>query len=322
MLSSMDMSVPHSSQLLADTWVLLKCCGYWHAFSAVANANVSAQSLFLPTACTSNRTSSVLVLHLIRHAEGFHNVAGRKSRENYLSEKYADAHLTKRGWQQISGLRQHIASLSSHFHLDLIVISPMTRTLETAVGLFGGDCVNSSCGQKLLMLEQSDIEGVRVATKSISCQSPVPFIAHEACREQTGRHPCDRRRTLSYYQRQFPAVDFSLVASENDTLYEATSREPIQSVVKRAWSFLNWVQSRPEHFIAVVTHSAFLRTLTRCFEDDLRARYGTTAQSEVLAEFGNCEMRSIQMIDCGPNGIEGRRCPYSHPGGEALLGSM
>ena len=33
----------------------------------------------------------------------------------------------------------------------------------------------------------------------------------QLCREHLGRHPCDKRRNLSYYKQQFPAVDFSLV---------------------------------------------------------------------------------------------------------------
>ncbi|CAD7698653.1 unnamed protein product [Ostreobium quekettii] len=214
----------------------------------------------------------------------------------------------------VAGLRNHIAKLPTHFQVDVVVVSPMTRTLETAVGLFGGDTVDVADGHKLLMRAQSEQEGVRTEQKAIVAQSSVPFIAHEACREQTGLHPCDHRRTVSYYQHQFPSIDFSLVESDSDTLYDPMSREPNYSVVDRVWTFL-----KPERHIAVVTHAAFLRILSQCFEKDLREKYGTTARDELVQEFRNCELRSIQLLDCEVNGASDGRCAYSHPGGEALL---
>jgi len=38
-------------------------------------------------------------VHFIRHGEGFHNVAGAISKENYKSYDYFDAHLTEIGWK-------------------------------------------------------------------------------------------------------------------------------------------------------------------------------------------------------------------------------
>lgn len=41
------------------------------------------------------------VIHLVRHGEGFHNVAGRLNHDNYKSWSYEDAHLTEFGWKQV-----------------------------------------------------------------------------------------------------------------------------------------------------------------------------------------------------------------------------
>ena len=41
------------------------------------------------------------VIHLIRHGEGFHNVAGELDERNYLDHKFEDAHLTEFGWRQV-----------------------------------------------------------------------------------------------------------------------------------------------------------------------------------------------------------------------------
>lgn len=46
-----------------------------------------------------------------------------------------DAHLTAEGWSQAEDLNSHI--VSSGLQVDLVVVSPMMRALETAVGAFG-----------------------------------------------------------------------------------------------------------------------------------------------------------------------------------------
>ncbi|KAJ0024966.1 hypothetical protein Pint_08546 [Pistacia integerrima] len=40
-------------------------------------------------------------IHLVRHAQGIHNVAGEKSHDAYMSYDYFDAYLTPLGWQQV-----------------------------------------------------------------------------------------------------------------------------------------------------------------------------------------------------------------------------
>ncbi|EPS62983.1 hypothetical protein M569_11804, partial [Genlisea aurea] len=41
-------------------------------------------------------------VHLVvRHAQGFHNVAGNKDVRAYFSPEYFDAQLTPLGWQQV-----------------------------------------------------------------------------------------------------------------------------------------------------------------------------------------------------------------------------
>lgn len=255
------------------------------------------------------------VLHFIRHAEGYHNVAGTQDLKNYLSEKYADAQLTKKGWQQVAGLQSHIKSLPDHFQVDLVVLSPLTRALETGIGVFGGDSVEDPDGHKVLMRGQTELEGVRVAHKAIVSGRSPPFIAHEACREQSGQHPCDRRHPTSYLMEQFPGVDFSLLESENDTLWEPTERESREALRTRIWVFLKWLYVRPERHIAVVSHAGFLRNMSRCFGEGM----DSAVQEELHKEFQNCEMRTVQMIDYSGSGINGQSCQYSQRGGDSLL---
>ncbi|RWR74070.1 phosphoglycerate mutase-like protein 1 isoform X1 [Cinnamomum micranthum f. kanehirae] len=39
-------------------------------------------------------------LHLVRHAQGIHNVDGEKNHDAYMSPAFFDAHLTPLGWEQ------------------------------------------------------------------------------------------------------------------------------------------------------------------------------------------------------------------------------
>ncbi|KAM0000129.1 putative histidine phosphatase superfamily [Helianthus debilis subsp. tardiflorus] len=40
-------------------------------------------------------------IHLVRHAQGVHNVLGEKDHSAYMSDELFDAHLTPLGWEQV-----------------------------------------------------------------------------------------------------------------------------------------------------------------------------------------------------------------------------
>ncbi|GMH44315.1 hypothetical protein BSKO_12249 [Bryopsis sp. KO-2023] len=239
------------------------------------------------------------VVHLIRHAEGFHNVAGALGTENYASEDYFDAHLTKKGWAQVAMLQSHIKALPN-FRADVVMVSPMTRTLETASGVFG-----SKGNGPTLMKSQTEEEGFRTEMCEISADGVPPFVAMELCRELSGLHPCDRRRPVNHYKDRFPSVDFSLVASEADPLWEPTHREEISSIHSRARQFLDFLAKRPESHIAVVSHSAFLRNMCRMLGDGL----GEHPKTQLHSYFVNCELRTVTLIH--ERGHPDTSCPFS-----------
>ena len=130
---------------------------------------------------------SIQVIHFIRHGEGFHNVAGRRSTEEYKKEDYADAHLTELGWTQVyqdrqvssvircrwchsslerqltwlpfvqaHALQKHIAQLPDPLNVEAVIVSPLSRALQTAVGAFGGTSDEEGTA-KPLMLRQAHI---------------------------------------------------------------------------------------------------------------------------------------------------------------------
>ena len=71
----------------------------------------------------------------------------------------------------------HKAFVKSGVKLDVVLVSPMTRTLETAAIVF----------------------------------PKANMAAIECIREAFGSHPCDKRQDVSHYAKAFPSVNFTLV---------------------------------------------------------------------------------------------------------------
>lgn len=138
-------------------------------------------SLFL-----ANRTKTI---HFIRHAEGMHNEANKAYGDDtpciYSTEnawKYLDARLTEKGIQQCVVAKE---TLMTDCSPQLIVVSPFTRTLQTAHVMFGGS-------------------------------QRVPFIVHHLCRERWGKYTCDKLRSKEeiigdmapIYEQTGDSIDF------------------------------------------------------------------------------------------------------------------
>jgi broad specificity phosphatase PhoE len=195
------------------------------------------------------------IVHLCRHGQGAHNVAGGGSgAAAYKDVSLTDARLDATGRAQAASLGQRIRE--ARLQVDVVLVSPMTRTLETATHMFGGD-------------------------------AKVPMVGIELCREAHGGHPCDQRRPVAALRPEFPHVDFSLVATDEDTWHNPDRRETVKEVAARCDRFLEVLRGRPERNIVVVSHGVFLETLLNrcalvCPEEHVRDR-----------RFENAEMRSI-----------------------------
>ncbi|MCL7037774.1 hypothetical protein MKW94_025083 [Papaver nudicaule] len=201
-------------------------------------------------------------MHL--HAQGFHNVEGEKDHSAYMSEELFDAQLTPLGWQQVDNLHKHIVECGIDKKVELVIVSPLLRTMQTAVGAFGaGDYADGMDVAPLMVAK-----GGNSNRSAISSLNAPPFIAVELCREHLGVHPCDRRRAVGEYRTIFPAIDFSLIENEEDVLWKADVREADESLAARGMKFINWLWTRKEKEIAVVTHSGFLFHTLSAFGKD------------------------------------------------------
>lgn len=180
------------------------------------------------------------IIYFVRHGEGTHNVIGRTSphkcdcAEGVTSETCPyvgidpDPHLTDCGRQQ--AMDQQGWSSCLPVPPQVVLVSPLARAVETGLLVFA-HLVNK-----------------------------VPFVAEELARERSGRHVCDKRRSLTEIKEEYPIVDFSHIASVSDTLW-TEERESRLSCAERGQELLDLIFTRPEKSLAVVSHSAFLLTL-------------------------------------------------------------
>jgi len=268
------------------------------------------------------------IVTLIRHAQGYHNAAGERDRDSYKDEKYRDAHLTERGWAQGRRAREHSSSVYSSGQLprpELVVVSPLMRTLETAGAIFGFEEEEGLGDEsaRLLMKPRPAVKGRVGPAPSNGIFADLPFIAHEDCREETGAHPCDGRRPKSESAAAFPGVDFSLIEHEHDDLYSRQregEREPKESVMARARKFAQWLLSRPERHIAVVSHAGFLHFFARAVgAPNLSvqgASHGESLTSSLTRWFDNAESRVLVLANAsGGNNSASKNDPLHFAGG-------
>ncbi|XP_044963986.1 phosphoglycerate mutase-like protein 1 [Hordeum vulgare subsp. vulgare] len=229
-------------------------------------------------------------VYLVRHAQGIHNVEGDKDHSAYKSPALVDARITPLGWSQVDCLREHVTECGLAKKIELVVVSPLMRTMQTAVGVFGGEnCTDGVSASPLLMVEGAGHSG-RQAISSLNCP---PFLAVEACRERLGVHPCDKRSSVTEYRALFPAIDFSLIENDEDVLWEPDVREAIDVVAARGMKFLDWLWTREENEIAIVTHSSFLDFTLNKYSKECHP----TIAEDMRKRFANCELRSMVLVD-------------------------
>ncbi|KAF2474829.1 phosphoglycerate mutase-like protein [Lindgomyces ingoldianus] len=166
-------------------------------------------------------------LVLIRHAQALHNVASDWS--------IHDAPLSDLGKQQCAELHESLKNSKIGNEIELIVVSAMRRTLETAVLGLGW------------LIDEKKIK-----------------VLPDAGWQENSDKPCDTGSSIATMAFEFPQFDFSKV----DPLYPdkttSVSINPYaftgKAVLARGQACLQALYSRPEKVIAVVSHSGFLRT--------------------------------------------------------------
>jgi broad specificity phosphatase PhoE len=181
-------------------------------------------------------------VHFVRHGEGEHNAeykrmvaAGECDQHDesaYENEAFYDARLTEEGRAQAHALAAKVAAFDPP--IDLVVVSAMTRTMQTALG----------------------------ACSSID----PPFAILDEIKEGMtyGIHPCNRRSSKTKLQQDFSQhhqLDLSHLPEHDPHFWPDMVQEEEEHLRKRIVAFLQWLENRPEKDILVVTHCVVLFTL-------------------------------------------------------------
>ena len=168
-------------------------------------------------------------VHFVRHAQGLHNTAAK-----YYST--LDPKLTDVGLQQCRHLRETFAYPDK---VQLVVASPLTRTLDTALNAF-----------------EPVIERLNK-----------PVIAIPELQE-TGSTACDTGSDLKKLKRAYAdkPVDLDLLDSNWNSKRGKWGMAD-RKIEERARVARNWLKARPEEHIVAVAHGGLLHYITMDWSD-------------------------------------------------------
>ena len=162
-------------------------------------------------------------LYLIRHGHSLHNELYHKiGVEAFRIPLTIDSPLTNEGHIQSIELGH---SWQKKYEIELILVSPLTRTLETCMNIFG--------------------------------DTEIPIMSHEFLREYPiGEDTCNKRSSLIHLKNKFPKIEFHL-EQDQDTLWTPDYRETVDELEQRLNTMINYLHKRKEKNIAIVGHSSF-----------------------------------------------------------------
>jgi len=165
----------------------------------------------------------------IRHGRAFHNVLSDKIGEKAFSLKESfDAPLVEEGILQAKELGENLKQLMK---IDIVFVSPLTRTLQTAENIF----------------EKNKI---------------VRIVAIDKMKEfPQGIEICNKRRNRIELKEKFKKVDFSLLDSDSDQMWREDRYEKIDELKERIDEFKQFIMNETDNNIAIVSHNNFLKEL-------------------------------------------------------------
>jgi broad specificity phosphatase PhoE len=189
-------------------------------------------------------------LYWVRHGESLSNI----SESNY---QIVDPCLTLKGYEQCELLKKKIEINKIIDNLDLIVVSPLNRTLETYYNIIDNKKYNN-----------------------------ILTISLDEIREHID-NPCHKRISISEKKNKYKFVNFDKIKNNQDFMYNKfNGLEPKTNVIQRCEWFINWLKKRKEKNIMIITHGNFLLPM---FSNVL-------TNMENKSFFSNCELRKNILI--------------------------
>ena len=162
-------------------------------------------------------------LYCVRHGTALHNVLfWDYGAEVY--QKYRDTPLVSKGVEEAKNLGKTWKDIDK---IELVLVSPLLRTLQTATHIF----------------ENKDI----------------PMIALDCIMEypQGYSDKCNHRKSIVELKPCYPKIDYSYV-NDNNNIWRPDRDETVEELNIRIKNMLNFIKSRKETHIAIVSHSSYL----------------------------------------------------------------
>lgn len=166
---------------------------------------------------------------LIRHGESTFNAA---QSEGAADPMLFDAPLTARGHAQVAAARLALRDR----RMEAVITSPLTRALQTTLGLFGD-------------------------------HPDQPRIAVEVGHRERLESSCDQGRSPLLLAREFPTLALDHLPEtwwhdEGEPNPSGIRVEPVETLLARLADFVEALRARPERHLAVVGHGTFFHHLT------------------------------------------------------------
>jgi len=169
------------------------------------------------------------IVHCIRHGQSTFNAHFAETGEDPL---HFDAPLTELGLRQV----QERARELRRYSYELVITTPLTRAIQTTLGLFGD-------------------------------HPAAPPIHVECLHREHLESSCDVGRAPALLRQDFPHLSFDHLAeiwwhNEGEPDPRGFVYEPGHIFEGRVEQFRRWLEDRPERMIAVVGHGTFFSRLT------------------------------------------------------------
>lgn len=155
-------------------------------------------------------------VHCVRHAQGYHNISE-------VNHAMRDPLLTPLGEEQCRALQKTFP----YHNIDLIVASPLKRTIYTALLSFEDE-----------LKKNKDLKVIGL-----------PEL------QETSDLPCDTGSSVEELAKEFEGkpVDLSLITPEWNSK-KGKWAPSVQAIQERAVAARKWLMTRPEKDIVLVSH--------------------------------------------------------------------
>jgi len=168
------------------------------------------------------------LIYLIRHGVAQHNDNFLKyGKQTFYDPKFKDTHLTSIGELQSKRLNSEWTNIDD---VELVLISPLYRTLQTANNIF--------MNKDIQMLSLEDLR-----------EYPM------------GKHTCNMRSNRKILKNDFPNINFNLLVSDSDILWDPNTEESITSLEYRIEKIKEFIKNRTEDKICIISHTAFIEKM-------------------------------------------------------------